>query len=179
MKATRIFSLIVLICLLLCSCTGYETGKGFEKNFLESISLSDMPLPDCEGFSLKNNVQNQQTIRFQIDKEGFSAYVKTFVRYMQAREDIYHFGIRHTRGLIGEIVPHRIVSEIGADFDDRQTQYVFCFSLTEETDPSRNCSHRRYTHMISVTMVYEEGGYSSIKINTTDYNACIGSTEAE
>ncbi len=167
------------LCLLLCACgsdRGYETGKSFSAEFLRSVSLEDMPLPTCENYALNDRAEGQETLKFETDRTKFNVYVRDFVEYMQARDDIYYFGIQHYEGQIAEMLPHEIVYGIDESFRTDSDRFEFCYSLTGALIEGASCSHKSFDGRILVTLEYDsESGMAYIRIteNATFGSDCI------
>ncbi len=175
-KVLAFFALIFSVCLLLCACGGYENGKTFDKDFLKTLALQNMPLPQSESYALNNNIAGQQTLKFETDRNGFYSYVKSFVEYMQKRRDIYYFGLEVHEGQIAELQPHQVVTEIDNDFEPDSDSLTFAYSLSNEIEDSSRCEHMRYNEKISVMLDYdsEEGvAFISITKNGTFGSDCL------
>ncbi len=174
-KAITLLLLISSFCILLCACSGYEKGKTFSKDFLRSVSLEKMPLPECENYSINNTVVGQEALKAEISRADFNSYVESFVQYMKARTDIYHFGIEYHEGLIAEIAPHNIVHQMSDDDSYADSdRLVFCYSQSAETTTVSSCEHLHYKSMTAVTMDYDgEKGIAYIKIDADANSSCI------
>ncbi len=174
-KIIAIILLLSSLCVLLCACGGYEKGKTFSEDFLKSVSLEEMPLPECENYSLNNIVGGQETLMAEISRADFNSYVESFVQYMKARTDIYYFGIAYHEGLIAEIAPHNIVHQISDEYSYADSdRFVFCYSQSAETNTVGSCEHLHYKSMTSVTMDYDdEKGMAYIKIIADTHSSCI------
>ncbi len=167
--------LICSLCLLLCACGSYKKGKSFSDDFLRSVSLEKMPLPESENCSLNSIIAGQETLRAEMSREDFNLYVASFVQYMKARTDIYYFGIEHHEGLIAEIAPHNIVHKIGDDYSYADSdKFVFCYSQSAETETVGSCEHLHYKSMTSVAMsYYGEKGMAYIEVDADENSSCI------
>ncbi len=174
-KTTIVLLLICSLCILFCACSGYEKGKTFSADFLKSVSLEAMPLPESENCSLNRMIYGQETLKAEISRADFNVYVESFLQYMKARTDIYYFGMEHHEGLIAEIAPHNIVHQINDDGSYADSdKFVFCYSQTSETQTVTSCEHLHYKKMTSVTMDYNnEKGIAYIKIIADAHGSCI------
>ncbi len=167
------------LCLLLCACgsdRGYEKGKSFSAEFLRSVSMENMPLPMSEQYALNDRTEGQESLKFETDRTEFNVYVRAFVEYMQARDDIYYFGIQYYEGSIAEIMPHEIVYGIDESFRTDSDRFEFCYSLTGALIEGASCSHKSFDGRILVTLEYEsESGVAYIRIteNATFGSDCI------
>ncbi len=167
--------LLCAVCVLLCACSGYEKGKTFSEDFLRSVSLEGMPLPNSDNYSLNTLIAGHETLKAEISRADFNLYVESFVQYMKARTDIYHFGIEYHEGLIAEIAPHNIVYQIDDDASYADSdKFVFCYSQSAETETVGSCEHLHYQSMTSVTMDYDdETGMAYIEIDADANSSCI------
>ncbi len=156
----RIFVILCFcaLCVLFCSCNFYIDGKSFDEDFLKSVSLQEMPLPTCERYALNSSVTGEETLKFETDLTDFEAYISTFIAYMNARDDIYYFGMQDGEGLIGEMLPHRVAYAIEGDFqwETGTYWYAFSYSLTDSIEESGNCEHKRYRDVIIVKFEYDK-----------------------
>ncbi len=178
----RIVAILILICLLsplLCACDGYEKGKTFSADFLQSVALRDMPKPNCEDYALNSLTEGTESLRMGMDLEDFEAYINSFIDYMSARDDIYYFGLQDSEGLLGEMIPHRVAKQVEGEFQwERGTYwYTFAYSLDSEVLEASACSeHKQHIDPIIVTFEYDdENGTAYVKIskNGTFASSCI------
>ncbi len=173
-KSVAVVLLLCSVCLILSSCgnIGYEKGKTFSTEFLKSVSLENMPLPDIGEYALNSRTEGQETLRIETDLKSFEAYINLFIEYMNARDDIYYFGIQRSDGLLGEMIPHEVAHKIDGDFEweSGYLRYTFAYSLTDELE--RNdyaCStHIQYKgDPVLVEFEYEkEDKVATVRITT-------------
>ncbi len=154
----RILGLLLVcsLCVGLWACRWYQKGKTFSQEILQQVSLEAMPLPESDNYSLNSMTAGRETLTAEITREEYNAYVEAFADYMRERTDIYYFGLQESNGLIGEMLPHRVVCEVSEDFactDDR-TVYRFSYSLREELSDSAACEHACYAEFFAVEMDY-------------------------
>ncbi len=150
--------LLCSLCLTLCSCNGYEKEKTFSEEFLKSVSLEEMPLPEIEKCSLNSNTEGVETLKIDTDLGGFEAYIRSFIEYMNSREDIYYFGVQESNGLIAEMLPHRLACQVKEYFrwENGTYWYTFAYSLTDELAEHNSCSeHKAYKDPIIVKFEYD------------------------
>ncbi len=138
-KTIAMLLLVCSMCLVLGACSadrGYEKGKTFSTEFLKSVSLENMPLPEFEDYALNNRAEGQETMRIKTDLKSFEAYINSFIEYMNARDDIYYFGIQKEDGWLGEMIPHEVAHKIDGDFEweSGYLRYTFAYSLTDELE---------------------------------------------
>ncbi len=172
-KYLTVILLVCAICLLLSSCGGYKKGESFSKNFLQELSLEDMPLPNSDPYYLNTLTAGQETMRFEADRTVFNVYVKSFINYMKARDDIFYFGVAHHEGLIAEMFPHNVVCEIDDNFLSSGDQFTFCYSLDGKLRETSNCEHLCYDQKMSVILSYD--GEKNLMYIKVSKNAGFGS----
>ncbi len=168
-RKIAILLLLCSLCILLCACNGYEKGKTFDEDFLKSVSLKQMPLPQCENYSINTRTEGTETLRMEITLNNFEVYINSFIDYMNARDDIYYFGVQKNDGLLGEIISHRVANSIEGDFEWETGiyWYSFAYSLSDELSEASACStHKQYTSPIIVKFKYDtEKGMAYVKIS--------------
>ncbi len=146
-RFTILFIFICSLCVLLSACTsGYDDGRFFDAEFLESVSLEGLPLPNGASYALNDNVSGRQTLKINTDLASFEAYINSFIDYMNAKDDIYYFGIQKEDGWLGEMIPHDVAYKIDGDFkwESGYFRYTFAYSLTDELE--RN-DYACFTHI--------------------------------
>ncbi len=181
MKRMVVYSLLIcFLCVWLSSCrSGYKAGETFSPDFLQSVSLEGMPLPTVGQYALNDRTAGRQTLKMETDVAGLETYINAFIAYMNAREDIYYFGMQESEGLLGEMVPHRVAREITGDFTWESSiyWYTFTYSLTAETDDHTNCStHGAYKDPIIVKFEYDSEdkvAYVTVTKNDVFASDCI------
>ncbi len=171
-KIITIILLLSSLCILLCACSSYEKGKTFSEDFLKSVSLEKMPLPECDNYSINTRTEGAETLRTEITLNDFEVYINSFIDYMNARDDIYYFGIQTNDGLLGEMISHRVSNSIEGDFEWETGTYwyAFAYSLSDELGEASACStHKQYTNPIIVKFEYDaEKGMAYVKISKGD-----------
>ncbi len=178
-KTISLLLLLCSLCLLLCACGGYEKGKIFSEDFLKSVSLEEMPKPNCEAYAVNSMVADTETLRMEITLNNFEVYINSFIDYMNARDDIYYFGIQKNNGLLGEMISHRVANSIEGDFEWETGTYwySFAYSLSDELGEASACSeHKQYIDPIIVKFEYDaekEMAYVKISKNGTFGSSCI------
>ncbi len=178
MKRFLLLALLVSVCILLCGCLGYRRGRSFDEAFLKEMSLDGMPLPSSERYSLNTMVAGQEILKVKIDRGGYEAYVETFAEYMRGRTDIYYFGLQESDGLIAEMLPHRVVREVGEDFecDSERAWYAFSYSVSESLSEHEGaCEHKTYESFMCVTIKYDgDDGVATINLSKDPtFGGCI------
>ncbi len=175
-KIIAIILLLSSLCVLLCACGGYKKAKTFSEDFLKSVSLEEMPLPESKNCWLNSSIAGQETMKLEMNRTDFNIYVKSFAEYMSSREDIYYFGREYSDGLIAEMLPHTATHELDESFRAEGDKFVFTYSLKDELTVSNKCEHMKYKSLVSVTLDYdgeESLAYISLREGSGLGTGCI------
>ncbi len=180
----RIFTIILsllIITLSLASCgPRVEEGVVFSEEFLASVRLEGIPLPEVEAYGIayyeNEDGTTGENLYFACESRAeFEAYVRQVIEYLAAREDIYYFGYRDTEPSILMLIPDYIIrpiEELELSYDTIELRYA----LTDELFDG----NLGYSPVEDVELVftYEEPGKSGynarLSVDTSPMSAHLG-----
>lgn len=133
MKKLIAMLLLLSMALPLFGCLpNYPADTFFGAELLAGHNLSDLPVP-----KLENSRLGGEYLYCNLTQEEYESYVAELVAYLRGREGVYHLSYRHSRYLLGEIVPVDVCVPLPEDYDHTGDMHSFVFSYTEELHENR------------------------------------------
>ncbi len=152
----KLIFLSLLLCALLSmsSCTDRDDDRQksvfFPEEYLSELGIADLPAPDLSDCALDEN-----TLYINFTDAEYESYARAVASYLGAKEDIYHFGVFHSResfGLFIIPIPYDLYAPIDSDYSFSADSHSFAFAREEDLHLSSAFGKYGYKFPVEISL---------------------------